>query len=195
MTDEQNPYAPPASDDQEAPVIKRKKSKRKGERDLRVWREGDAVVTYKEDARMPKRCVACNAPILGERTMRQFSWHPQWVFFLILIGWLPYLILASIMRKSAKVSMGLCAEHQNKRRQGLMFLWGGLAAMFVFIILGAVTDTPLLFVVGFAILIPAIIGGRMSNMVSPKKIDDHYIWLKVGPAFLASIPERDDWEA
>jgi hypothetical protein len=190
---EPNPYAPPATDGLEGPPKKKTGKRKTASKELRVWREGDCVVMDKDEARLPKRCVVCNAPIVGERVARQFVWHPPWVYATMVCGWLPYMLLASSMRKGAKVELGLCAVHHERRRDGLRIAWIGGAAALLLLIFGAVSHTTPLLMLGLLLMIVLpFAGGRMARVAYPARINDVQIWLKVGEPFLASIPERDD---
>jgi len=187
MENEPNPYAPPV-----VPHGERRRSK-KGQREQRYWREGDAVCLPVVNARLPKRCVVCNGPIAGDRVSRLFQWHPRWITLLILVGWIPYIIAAALTRKTARVEHGLCAEHTARRKNGLILLWGGLGAGLVVLIIGGSGHAVATMALGFVILLGGLIaGGIMSRTATPKKIDTTFIWLKVGQPFLDSCPERDD---
>ncbi len=61
---------------------------------------------------LPEACMCCGAPAAVHRG-RTFSWHPQWVLFLLLAGLLPFLIVAVIMTKRMRVEVPLCDAHKN----------------------------------------------------------------------------------
>ena len=89
--------------------------------------------------------------------------------------------------------MGLCHEHHTSRRQGLIVAWSGVAIALLFIAAGAIAQTSFIIFLGIIVMIALpITGGRLARIASPAKIDDQYIWLKVGEPFLMSFPERDD---
>jgi hypothetical protein len=187
---DQNPYAPPIHDDQEPLPRKTAKGAKKGKKSL-AWREGDCAVMNNDAARLPKRCVVCNAKVDGDRTTRQFMWHPQWVYFTLLVAPIVYAVAAAATRKSVKVEMGLCYQHQVRRRNGLFMAWGGGLLSLLLIVLGASTDTGALILFGvLMMLVMPLTGARIARVAYPSKITDTRIWLKVGEPFLASLPER-----
>jgi hypothetical protein len=189
---DQNPYAPPTHDDQEPLPRKKSKAPRKGKKIL-AWREGDCAVMNNDAARLPKRCVVCNGPIDGERTQRQFMWHPPWVYATILVAPILYGVVAAIVRKSARVEVGLCYQHKTRRTNGLILAWGGVLFSLALIVIGAGTSTSALLFFGLlTMVVLPIAGGRMARVAYPSKITDTQIWLKVGQPFLESLPERDD---
>src|SRR5579871_4414997 len=73
---------------------------------------------------LPEVCMRCGAPATVVRS-RKFSWQPQWVIVLLFFGLLPYLIVAIILTKRARVEVPLCDTHKNHWRWRLFFLIGG----------------------------------------------------------------------
>lgn len=59
---------------------------------------------------------------------RTLSWHPQGIYLLFLISPLIYLIVALIVRKQLRISVGLCATHASRRSGWLMAGWITFAA-------------------------------------------------------------------
>ena len=64
---------------------------------------------------LPNLCVKCAQPATVMKN-KTYAWVPQWVAFLFVLGALPYLIVAMIIRKSIKLQVGMCAEHQKTQR-------------------------------------------------------------------------------
>jgi len=87
-----------------------------------VWRDKSTLVMSK-DAQLPDRCVKCNEPTV-ERLKRRLSWHHPAIYLIVLVALLIYLIVAMVTRKRATIEIGLCEEHQAKRRRNLMIAWG-----------------------------------------------------------------------
>ncbi|CAD0303894.1 hypothetical protein CFBP498_05000 [Xanthomonas hortorum pv. vitians] len=63
-----------------------------------VWREGDVLVCT-PGADLPPRCVKCNAPVDDLPRRYIFHWHHPVIYLALLMGILPYLILAIVLRK------------------------------------------------------------------------------------------------
>src|SRR5262245_26714718 len=61
---------------------------------------------------LPPVCMRCGADAELERK-RQFSWNPSWVYLLILLGLLPFVIVALVLTKRMTVHAPLCRDHKN----------------------------------------------------------------------------------
>lgn len=190
MAGDYNPYAPPTPI-ADAPPKARSQGRLGG---ARVWREGELMVFEKEGARLPDRCVVCNRDT-DYKLKRTFVWHPWWVYILAPMGWLFYAIIASAVRKYATIELGLCDEHQQRRRSGLILTGFGVGASILLLLIASTSRWGGMALVGFVGLIVAIVfGGRMARIATSKKIDDTYAWLRVGEPFLASLPGSPDEE-
>ena len=173
-----NPYAPPQSDLSGALIG----------RDGGVWRDGGLLVMRK-DAALPDRCVKCNAPANGRRLKRNLSWHyPAW-YLLVLISPLIYIIVALCIRKTAKIHVGICKRHLSRRRIGIAAAWLLLpVAIATFFLTTEQRAWPII-LGSLLILLSPIVGLVASRVVTPKKIDDYYVWLtSVNPDYLAQLP-------
>ncbi|MBL9025026.1 MAG: hypothetical protein JNL21_22710 [Myxococcales bacterium] len=176
-----NPYAPPQSPGMTpyAPVDPLAS--------VPCWRDQAAACVYKQAAVLPPRCVKCNAPA-SHRVQKTLYWHEPWVYFTIFAGVLIYAIVALIMRKQAYVDWGLCDKHKSQRTIGFAVAAAGFLAGLGIMFLGAFSTMPELIVGGLVGMVLLPIGGLiLARNVVPKRIDDHYVWLKVGPAFLESL--------
>ena len=107
-----------------------------------------------EEGDLPAVCMKCGAPAVLEK-LKQFSWNPPWVILLILIGLLPYVIVALVLTKRMRVRVPLCNEHKNHFAWRAWFIYGGFAGLF------------LLGIVVFAVMTSLDNGpGRQSDAVS-----------------------------
>lgn len=79
-----------------------------------AYRDGKILVVP-TGASLPPMCVKCGQPVSGQYLNKNFSWHPSWVYLLILIGLLFYIILALVLRKTARVAIPFCHEHRSRR--------------------------------------------------------------------------------
>ena len=150
-----------------------------------VWRQGDRIVATR-DSDLGDACVKCGAPAEGWRWNKTLYWHEPWVYILILPGILVYAICALVLRKSAKVSAGLCPAHRKRRNIGILLTWllslAGIAAFIGGIaVAGGDSNTPewgmLIVLLGFVMIVAAVIvGNSMARVLTPKRIDDHYAW-------------------
>ena len=62
-----------------------------------------------EDFDLPAVCMKCGAPATTWKS-KTFSWHPPWVYVLILIGLLPFAIVAMVLTKRRTILAPLCAR-------------------------------------------------------------------------------------
>jgi len=137
-------------------------------------------------ASFPPRCVICNEP--GQhRLARKLWWHPPGYYALICVGWIIYLIVALIVRKSAAFEIGLCDAHAGRRRSGILLGWLGVPACIIgglLLVDSAPVPAMILFCVSLGVLIASLV---MIRLVTASRIQDGFAWLKVGRPFLDSI--------
>lgn len=99
-----------------------------------MWRSGKKLVVPK-GMTLPDRCVKCNAPTEGPGLVRNLLWHPAWIYLLLFFNLLVYLVVAMVVGKRAKVTIGLCNPHRRKRRNAIIAFWsifaGSLGLFFV----------------------------------------------------------------
>ena len=153
------------------------------------WRDGSTLVMYKH-LPMPDRCIKCNAPANGIRLRRKLSWHPPAYFLLVFIGVLLYAIVAMIASKRATIDVGLCEEHYNKRRTGILVSWLMFALSIGSFVLATILGGEFVAFLGGIFLLASIICAIvMTRVVVPKKIDDQFAWLRgVSDEYLNQLP-------
>ena len=81
---------------------------------------------------LPPVCLKCGAQAEVTKA-KTFSWHPPWVGFLILMGLLPYAIVAICLTKRMKVYALLCHQHQRHWLWRALYIYLGLV---FFLVLG-----------------------------------------------------------
>ena len=155
-----------------------------------LWRSGKFLVLRK-DSVLPNRCVKCNADAPDKKLTRKLFWHPPLLYLLILTGLLPYAIVATVVGKRARIQIGLCREHREKRRRDMVIAW-----LLFFLSIGAFIaagyfENGWLVVVGVVCLLAGPIYGTITcTPVSPKRIDNQFVWLNgVSPKFLDQLGE------
>lgn len=169
-----------------------------------MWREGKRLLMTK-GAEFPDRCVKCNAPAEGYRLKRDLSWHTPWLYLLIFFpGLLVYVIVALIVRDTAKIYVPLCPRHRSARRNAITFGWlGSLAGIAMIIGAGVMSDSlPEAYTVPMVVgglvllLLSMVLGAIFSRVVTPSKIDKTMVWLKdISPEFLDSLPDSTTYAA
>ena len=154
-----------------------------------LWREGPVLVLLKS-ASLPDRCVRCGEPS-AMRLRRTMGWHHPALGLLILAGCLVYVIVAMVVRKTAVVEVPLCARHKSRRTiLGL----SGTAALLIG--LAIVVGTLLADGHGAFVLLGLVLAlggltaaGIGSRLVTPRKIDDHFVWIGgMHQGILAGLP-------
>lgn len=151
-------------------------------------RDGQFVVVQ-AGSDLPARCIVCNAPLAAHPKKAKLYWHNPWLYLLVPINILVYLIVALIVRQSAEVSPGFCAQHTTERRNRiLMFTLGGAATLVGGVLLisaGQAAFAIVCFLLGLLVLVLGMIASRK---VYVKKITKTYARLGgCKEPFLASL--------
>ena len=121
---------------------------------------------------------------------RTFRWHHPAYYFFILVNILLYAIVAMAVQKQAKVTVGLCIAHRQRRFRTLLACWLTFLSGIVLIIASAAYNIDFLIIPG-VILIPVgfICAIIFSRLLTPAGIDKSQVRLKgCGKAFLESLP-------
>jgi hypothetical protein len=166
-----------------------------------LWRDGKLLVMHK-GAVLPDRCIKCNAPAGGLRLKRSLSWHESKYFSLGKLHPLLYLVVALLVRKTAKIELGICRRHCRNRLMGIAIGWAlfflGVAAI---AILAARPPRKEAIQVVLALSGTMLLcGGPICAavfypVVRPHWIDDEHIWLTgTGSDYLAQFPPVPDPE-
>ena len=179
---ERNPYAPSKAT--------LKASAPTGGVTANVWSDGKWLV-MDVDAKLPARCVRCNAPAGALMKQQTLYWHHPAIYLLLLFWVVIYFVVALIVRKSLKLEVGLCDEHRRARRNSLTIGFVGLLGSVPAAILLSKLGLPgpgalvgIFEVLGF--LIYVLVKARILRV---KKIDEDEARLGgCGKAFLASLP-------
>jgi hypothetical protein len=79
---------------------------------------------------LPPVCLKCGAEAVVERR-KKFSWHPPWVAALLLLGLLPYVVVAIVLTKRMAVTVPFCEEHKGHWSRRTWFIWGGFSLFFI----------------------------------------------------------------
>ncbi len=173
--DQRNPYAPP-----QAQVVAVNGNK--------CTRDGNAVVVQSGND-LPPRCITCNAPVRRPIKEVKLYWHSPWLYLLLLINFLVYLVVGLVVRRTVKVSPGLCEVHAAKRSSRILVVVGlgaGSCAAAIGLLTVGESGLAIAFFV-FALLL-LVIGMLVSRKVYAKKITKDYASLGgCKEPFLASL--------
>ena len=163
-----------------------------------VWRSGKTLIMGKS-VLLPRRCIKCNAPVDELTFKRKLSWHHPLVYLLLLLGCffggglLLYILVAYLVSKKAVIFVGLCPQHEGKRRV-LMVVFGVLFAAAILMIYTAfAVEHPGPALAAGVSLVGCIVMAYVVQSVTTKRIDEHFIWLRgVHTEYLAELPELPD---
>ena len=145
---------------------------------------------------LPSRCVCCNAPASGVKR-RTFYWYPPWVYALILLSPLILILVSLVVRRTVRIDIPLCDEHQAKRRKRLGIGWAwGLASLLGMVLAVVLMNNNQGGVGGFLILTSfisvvgaLIVGQRTASILSVHRIGkETATFNRVSPEFIASLP-------
>ncbi len=151
---------------------------------------------------LPPICMRCGAASTN-RIRKTFSWSPSWIYVLVLVGLLPFVIVALILTKRRTLHVPLCDEHRNHWSwRALVFGLGFLVLVVVGILGFALTTEPnplnkqirgitvlILFVGGLAWLILAAV--LQNSAIRATHITDRDMTLvKVAPEFVQAVRGR-----
>ena len=154
-----------------------------------VWRFKKHLVMG-HDAVLPDRCVKCNAPVQGRRLARNLYWHSPVFYFLILINLLVYVLVALIIRKRARIAVGLCQKHQAGRKRDMAIGWLLSLAGIGVIIVSLMSEYWLLLLAAIFLFLGALMYGAVRcRIVYAHRIDKQYVWINgVCREYLDTLP-------
>lgn len=157
-----------------------------------IWRSKSVLVMTKQTA-LPDRCVKCNVPTQN-KLKRNLRWHHPALYILIIVGFLFYFIIAMVLSKTATIHVGLCETDAASRKRAILITWMLVLLSFASFVLAVAFEEASLFLVGLVLFLGALIYGiAKTRVVTPKKIDDHYVWLNgINANYLEQFPE---WRA
>ncbi|NIJ86569.1 hypothetical protein FHY35_003613 [Xanthomonas arboricola] len=160
-----------------------------------VWREGDVLVCT-PGADLPPRCVKCNAPADISPRRYIFHWHHPAIYLALLMGVLPYLILAIVLRKRSAHVLSLCAWHERRRVRCVAIAMASIVPLLVGVLwIGGATG----WLTGAGVMaVMLLIGRRGSRVLSAQSVDHEQArYLGACDAFLRALPapprESRDW--
>lgn len=81
-------------------------------------------------APLPPLCVKCARPDVVIRRDYEFTWTPSWILLFIVLGLLPYVILAASARKRGNLMLPICGDCDRRWRRANT--WLGLSVMWAF---------------------------------------------------------------
>jgi len=174
-----NPYAAPQAPLQaEAMAVEGK-----------YWRDGKQLVV-RDQCKLPARCIKCGASAPLAAKPRKFYWHSPALYLLILLSILIYAVAAVIVRKKVEVTLGLCAEHSQRRKLGVAGCMAGVVGGFVLLFAGLSQDSSSMTLASPLLVLAGIVCGLVfGRLLVPARIDRDFARFNgCSPAFLALLP-------
>ena len=86
------------------------------------------------DGYLPETCLKCGQKA-EHWVKKKFSWHPSWIWILLLAGVLPFAIVAAILTKRATMLAPMCTAHRRHWMIRTAVMVIGLLAIVVLIVL------------------------------------------------------------
>jgi hypothetical protein len=147
---------------------------------------------------LPGFCIVCGQEA-SDFKVKTFSWHPPWVWVFLLLGLLPFVIIALVLTKRFAVSAPLCYRHQGHWTIRTALILAGLlilvAGVFVLATLNVHRDLATWFWLGWlGALIAWVITVIVLSVtaVRPTSITDREIILTgVAPEFVDALENQD----
>jgi hypothetical protein len=122
------------------------------------------------------------------------SWNPNWAYVGLLLGPLPFILIALLMQKRLTITISICDAHRRKRRRAMWIAWltvfVGFAILF-YGVLGSRKGSAVVILIGVVVILAALVFGIIrTRIVWPRRITKDRAWVKgCCREFLASYPE------
>jgi|GEM_PF-2681133 hypothetical protein len=156
-----------------------------------AWREGDLVMLPREQGDLPDRCVICNGPTDYYRHIREVRVIPWWAMAAMLAGGPASVGLVLLLCPAFTVEVGLCEKHRRRMGVGTAVKWGGLLVGAASFVAGSWASSLLWLTIGPVVaLFALLVGEKIGCVVRAPSFDDRNLHLRVGKAFLESLPSR-----
>jgi hypothetical protein len=156
------------------------------------------LIRVMNDERLPDCCIWC-AQTSAHRVRKTFYWHGQWLYLLLLLGALPYVIIALILRQKMVLDVPLCGKCFAARRKRV---WIGVALLLglvpVGIVVGIAAPAPVGAIAGLLIAFLMFLAGLLmvtERLLIPTHIDEACgfgTFRGASPKFLRMLPTADE---
>jgi hypothetical protein len=110
---------------------------------------------------LPHACVYCGARTSAPQLARTFTWHHEGWYLTVLLGVIPYLIVAAIVRKKHVLALSLCEAHRKARLRRMLVGYVGLPFFGVALLAGAAFIPGVSFALTSGVSVTCIAAGVM----------------------------------
>jgi len=158
-----------------------------------------------EEGDLPDVCMCCGEPAT-ERKRRRFIWCPGWVYALIPLGFLPYVLVSTLLTEKISCYILFCPRHKNHWRKRGLIPWlafpvvlaliaGGWVGVAVLLdrfdeatrgyLIGAAWIWTLLLLVGWFAMIPLM----QLTAIHPSPAGRGLILKRISPEFVQAVED------
>src|SRR4051794_22098981 len=88
-----------------------------------IWARGPFVMA-KHNTLFPPRCIKCNSPDNLKWNVRNLTWAPPYLYFVLLLGRRPALIFLLIFQNKATIQVATCGPCRKKILTQRLIAWG-----------------------------------------------------------------------
>lgn len=146
------------------------------------------IRVYRDEANgkdFPRMCMCCGRPAEVD-VPHNFAWMPSWVMIFIFFGLLPWLLVMFFTRKTMRVVVPMCLQHQGHWRVRMLYVWLGLLFWITYVIALVVSNDEIPTGTMTILIVAGLLGALvwlvsaaiwMNNAIKPLEIRDKGIEL------------------
>jgi hypothetical protein len=141
-------------------------------------REEGPFVVVRRGARLLDRCFCCEEPAAGGALVQKVSWLPFYLYFSILFGGFPFVLVEIFVTKRSSFRYVLCDEHRAWRRAIRLRCW--LVGLFggAFLLYSFFSESATFFFIGLGLLVVLAVFLFIGSRRLVHRIDDRFVWLR-----------------
>ncbi|HEY0505297.1 MAG TPA: hypothetical protein VGD42_17580 [Lysobacter sp.] len=152
------------------------------------WRDGRQLVV-RPGCTLPGRCIKCNEPA-EQLTGRSFYWHHPGLYVVALLNLLIYAVIALVVRKRTRVTVGLCRRHRSRRLLSLAVATVGTATGLALLFMAFADESYVVGAIGSAVTLASLVFGIVgARVLVVARIGENYTRFDgAGTEFLDTLP-------
>lgn len=156
-----------------------------------VWARGPRVMA-RTNSLFPPRCIKCNTPNNLKWNIRNLTWAPPYLYFVLLLGLIPAIIILLILQRKAVIQVATCVPCRRKILVQRLIAWGIFLLGLLSIPLAIIADKPVLLLLFPLLLIASIVYAIIACRVyTVARIENNIVTLKgLHPDFVASLDQQ-----
>jgi hypothetical protein len=149
------------------------------------------VVVLPRGGELPYACVKCGEPPTTF-LRRNLTWYPPIAYLGLVVGILPFGIIAVLLQKRATVMMPMCSRHLHRRKRSMLIAWVAGIAGVIIAVAGPLSINGAAYILaGVLVALASLsLGISVASPLRPKKIDPECSYLNgAGLGFLNQLPD------